>query len=382
MNVPWRVAISLAAAAALATSVATNALASHPMLHPHASGNVTVTGIFHAKKNASIYGHFYAHNKLEVWNGATVKNGGLAVSGGIKTDVLTATGGISADSASITSGLTAGTLTATGAVTGASVTTAGLTDSGSAGVVGTLTAGSVSTGALTATGAVLGSAGLSVSGAATFTGAVDLTHATLTGLPTVSISSLPTLSVGASTANTSPLTLSENAKTATLGVDSSGNLVTPNLKTAGDVAVGSNLTVAGTGTITGPFTANGGATLGSGSDLTLTKPSATAYSHVVANGDTDVAGTTSVTVPATTTGGTAVTGPEIDFAKAYTSDPNIILTPTAEPAPWALGVPPEVWVTLVGPAGNRVGFHVHYESSVTSPGTAYTATFNYVIIGS
>ena len=110
MNIPWRIAISLGAAAALATSVATNALASHPTLHPRASGNVTVTGIFHAKKNASIYGHFYAHNKLEVWNGAKVKDGGLNVSGGIKTDVLSATGGISADSATVTSGLTAGTL--------------------------------------------------------------------------------------------------------------------------------------------------------------------------------------------------------------------------------------------------------------------------------
>src|SRR5450756_103031 len=124
MSSPLKYAISIAGAAALATTVLTNAWASRPSpLHANATKNVTVTGILHANKNMSVYGHLYAHNQLQVWSQLLVRTGGLKVlAGGIRTDALDVAGPLSAQSATVSGVVQGGTLQSLGTITGAGIT--------------------------------------------------------------------------------------------------------------------------------------------------------------------------------------------------------------------------------------------------------------------
>jgi fibronectin-binding autotransporter adhesin len=459
-----RYVVPVIGAGALVVSAFTGALASRPApFHEMATlhgknqtinGKLTVNNVLRAKKNLSVYGHFYAHNAAQVWSGLLVH------SGGVKTDTLDVSGPMAAQSATISSNLQAGTiqaqtvngatltlsgagsvggdLTVHGKVTGNGIDagTGNITTSGLA-ATGQITAGSMATtGALTANNATLQS--LAVSGTVNFAGA------TVTGLNVGSLfgGQLNTLNIGTPSATTAPLNLSENGKTANIGVDTTGNVTFGSALLSGTLAVGSNASVAGTlgvvgatsiggsetvagslavngsggitatsltglptasnssvpGTLTltggainlaGSVNTTGGLALGGGSDLTLSTNNTTSASHVVAAGDRDVAGTVTITIPNSTAAGTDIatesgTGTTVSFTQPYTSVPNVVLTAASVPSPGSDGNP-KVWVTPIqgSASGTYTGFTIHYVApgAVSSTGT-YQVAYNYHVIGS
>lgn len=427
-----RVAVATVGAGALVSSVFTNALASQS--HPAElkstthktygiNGNLKVTGVLRVNKNNSVYGRLYAHGGEQVWNRLLIHTGGVVVSsGGVQTDTLTV-----AQAATLQGSLTVGGNLQAAAISGSTLSLTGaatvggkLTSNGvDAGAGGLTTSGAVSTGALTATSIVTNGAlqagtltagGLTVQGnvdlsRASITGTIDFSHATVTGINLGGIgSNFSSLTVGAAGSTTSPLTISENNQTATLGVNSSGQLVTPGLSTTSNLAVAGNgsltgnLTVAGSGGVTtsvvtaptptggtlGALTLQGNGislaghtTLVAGNDLILgstTTGTATA-SHILANGNGDVAGSVQIT---TTTGQSTGTESTVSktFTRAYAATPIVVVTPIQDPAGGNGSVPPRYWVTAT-----QSGFTLHYIPG-TAVATGYSVTFNYHVIGS
>ncbi|MGH2442346.1 MAG: hypothetical protein ACRDFX_04190 [Chloroflexota bacterium] len=238
--------VTLSGAALLSSPAISGAFASHAVPfanlsrsnihHSTVNGALTVTNVLRVQKNASVYGHFYAHNGAQVWQGLLVRTKGLTVqSGGIKSDSLEISGPLQAQQAAISGNLQAGALSATSlSLTG------GATIGGPLGVTGKLTGVGVDGGAggLTTTGAVTASSvdsgSLSASSAnlnnLAVTGNVNFSNATVTGLNLSSLGltslTFPTLNVGSPSSQTPPLNVSENGQTAQVGVDSNGNLTT------------------------------------------------------------------------------------------------------------------------------------------------------------
>jgi hypothetical protein len=443
MRSAGKIALCLVGAGALLSGVFSDAMAStpRPMVDTGAAAtfnkNVNINGILHVKKNLTVYGNQYTHGKYEVYNGLTVRAGGLKVgSGGITTDVLSVGGQLNAASASISGNLATGnlqaqnisgsSLTVSGATTlGGALTTSGKitangVDAGTSGLTtsGSVTAGSVNAGTVSATGAVT-SGSVATSGLRV-TGTVDFTGATLTGF-NVPGGNLPSLTVGNPAATTAPLSISENSKTATIGVDTAGALVTgplqaASLSTTGNVTVGGNLTINGTSSnltvssLTAPNTANtttpgaftvtgnpinlqgnvnvtGTTTLSAGSDLVLTSAAANgstpgSASHINAGSDKDVAGQVAISVPANATAGHDVTS-SVTFVQPYSSAPIVVITPVGDPETNSLTAP-KYWVTTASTTSNNTtvftGFTVHYAPAVDATG-AYGVTFNYHVIG-
>lgn len=399
--------VSVLGACALGASAFTGAWASPPsplrnMIQPNArdvtfQGRVTVNNVLRVRKNTSVYGHAYAHNGLQVWQGLLVHTGG------INADALIVSGPIQAQSANI-----AGIFQA-GAINGAS-----LSVGGAASVGGTLTAN----GKITGNGFDAGSGGLTTSGnittsnlsaasvndagalnasSLTVTGNVNFSGATVTGLNLSGLNAtgatLPSLAVGSSAATTAPISISANGHTTQIGVNSAGALSLGDLSTAGNVTVGGSGgvtasvlqgTPASGGSNPGPLSLQGSTislagdtTLANGSDLRLSV-SGTSAGHIVAGSDVDVAGTVSIHVSDEQTTSTESTK-SVTFAQPYDTVPTITLTPLADPDPGSSHAP-KVWVTVTQGTGNYTGFTVHYVPSATS-GSAHDIPFDYHVIG-
>jgi hypothetical protein len=402
------------------------------------NGKLTVTDVLRAKKNESVYGHFYAHNSAQVWNGLLIHNGG------IKTDALDDAGALAAGSATITGNLSAGqisagaisgsTLTTTGAATiGGALSAAGLIsgngfNAGSGNVTttglaasGQITAGSVSSSGALSAGSIATTGALTAGNATlqnlTVGGNVNFAGATVSGLNISSLNgTLAALSLGVATSTASPLNLNENNKTASLGVDSNGNLTFGPALVGGSLGVAGNLTVGGSNGVTatgltapttsnsstlgalslnggtiglnGPVTATSGLTLSNGGDVTLSSNNTSHASHVTAAGDRDVAGTATVNIPNSTAAGTDIatlagSGTTVPFTQVYTSMPIVTLTATSLTSPATAGAP-KVWVTPNpgGTAGTFTGFTIHYvpTTDVTATGH-YSVSYNYIVVG-
>lgn len=418
-------------AAALVASVLTNAAASKPpSLHAAARSDrgSTVNGTLHVKGNINVKTNSYFRGKAEVDKGLLVKNGlradALTVSGN-----FSAAGGTIANNLAVTQGLSASTLSVTGAATvsgalavggGIDAKAGGLTTTGSLTAGGATVSSLNDTGSLTAASATL--SGLVVSGP------VDFSHATVTGLSQGG--SFTTLTVGAVTSTSPPLTIVENGQSSSIGVNNStlvlGGSAAPNVSTTGNLTVGGNLSVTGTSnlsvssltapnqsgtttpgqftitgnpiqltgavqtssslTVGGATTLNGNTTVSSGNDLILpytaqSGSTAANTAHIVASGNHDVAGTVTVTVPASTGPGTEETA-SVSFTRNYAGAPIVVLTPTTDPGlGQAAGAgAPRYWVTANG-GGPYTGFTVHYITTGGSIANAQTVTFNYHVIG-
>lgn len=422
--------ISLAGATALVGGVMTNALASRP-LGEFASfhnlyGNQNVTGILHVKHNETVYGNFFVKGHEQIYKGLLIRGNGLAVVGGIQADGMHLTGTLNGTDAVFTGGLNVTNALSAGSITSGSTITAtgriagnGI-DAGPGGLTtsGKVTATGVDTGSgnITTSGTV--NAGSVAAGNVVVTGLLDLSHATINGASSL-LSNLTTLTLGAITSTTSPLTLQENGKTAQLGVDAAGNVTAPSLATVGDVNVGGNLTVRGTTnftatnltasgitapnaatstspgplsltgngitlngntTVNGGLAANGGLTLAGGSDLNLSTGTSSAASHINANGDTDVAGVVTVTAAAVSPPADGFTQ-SVPFKHPYATQPIVTVTALQDPNPG--GAAPKVWITYT-PAGNGSqygAFVLHYLPPQT-PSAQYTVNYGYHVIGS
>jgi len=410
------------------------------------NGNLTVANIAHVNKNMSVYGHLYAHNGEQVWSGLLVR------SGGVKADSLDVTGPMAAQSATIANNLTTGTLQATtingttlalsgaGTVGGALNVAGKVTGNGvDAGAGGLSTTGNIAAAGITASNQISAASittnGAMSAGAGTFTnltvtGNVNLTNASVTGLSVSNLSgaTVGSLNIGTPSGTAPPLNVSENGKTANLGVDANGALtlgsallggnlgVSGNSTLAGTLAVsgaatvGGTLAVAGSGGITatgltappsssttttpgaltltgnainlvGGASVSGGLTLGNGSDLSLSTPSGSSASHVTASGDTDVAGNTTVVVPASTAANIDV--PQtVAFKKVYAAAPVVVVSATTDPNPIS-NAAPKVWVTVNSGtvAGTYAGFTIHYVTAAATTG-GFQVSYAYHVIGS
>jgi hypothetical protein len=412
-------------AVALVASVLTNAAASKPPSQHSAAtihGNSAVNGTLHVNGNLNVKKNSYFHGKAEIYKGLLVKNG-------LKADALTLSGNFSAaggtisSNLAVTQGLSANTLAVQGAAT------VGSLDAGSGPIktTGSLTAGAATVSSLTSTGAL--SASAATLGGLTVTGPVDFSHATVTGLNQAG--SYTTLTVGAVTSTTPPLTVVENGQSSSIGVNNStlmlGGSAAPNVSTAGNLTVGGNLTVTGTSnlsvssltapnaansttpgqftitgnpivltgavqttsslTVGGATTLNGNTTLSSGNDLVLpftaqNGSTAANTAHIVATGNRDVAGTVTVTIPASTAAGTDVTA-TVNFTRNYAGAPIVVATPASDPGlGQAAGAgAPRYWVTPNG-SGPYTGFTLHFVTTAPVSANAQTVTFNYHVIGS
>jgi hypothetical protein len=264
-------AISILGAAALVSSVLTDALASKPApFHAQVrsgknqtvSGNLTVSRVARVNNNLSVYGRVYAHGGEQVWKTLTVKNGGLVVSGGTQTDSLTAsTLSVSqqatiSGNASVGAALTAGSVTSNGTVTAPTLTlssggksaqlavdangnvalgSAGLTSTGALSAASVTSSGAITAGSITSTGTL-------TAGGLTVTGNVDLSKANVTGLNVSNLNlqnlALTSLSLGSATSATAPLALTENGQTETLGVDTNGALTVRSLAVSNNFTAG------------------------------------------------------------------------------------------------------------------------------------------------
>lgn len=438
MRLPLRYVIATLAAAAMATSVMTNAFASpraqFPAFsqagqrHQTVNGALTVTDVLRVDKNQSVYGRLYAHGGQQVWKGLLVKTGGLTVqSGGIRSDSLEVAGPLQAQSAGVTGTLQAGTLQSSGVIGGTSLAlTNGATLGGAltasgrlsgngidAGPGGITTTGSMSASNLTTTGNI--SSGGTITGLVanltnlTVTGSVNFTNANVTGLDVsnlnLSSANLQSLNVGNPSASVSPLNISENGQTTQLGVDAAGDLVVRRLvgdsgafgalsagTTSGTSApltitenghtavlgVDSNGNFTVGGVVVGSTT-NGDITLGNGHDLHLSYSASAPYaSHIIAGNDADVAGTIGVQVPAGTSSGSAVTS-SVSFAKPYSGRPIITISASSDPAP-GTAASPKVWVSVVGSSGDYTGFVLHY-APASLVANAYTVNYDYHVVG-
>lgn len=404
--------VSGLAAAALAVSAFSGAFASAPAaVHEFAAalktskfnGNIKATGTIHANKNLSSGGRMYAHGGAQVWKGLLVQNG-------IKTDGLDVTGVVNAQSATVTGNLQAGaiagnslsltgsatvggTLSASGLLTASggidaksgTITTTGALTADSGTFAHTVTAGSLSTlGSLTAGATTV--TGLTVSGPVNFTNAqINFAGAQVTGLNGTSGGSANTLSVGTSTGTSSPLTILENSKSSTIGVDTAGNLVLGPITTTSLAAPSTGVNVNNNGSqsalaISGnPINLTSNTSLTGGSDLTLGKGTNTA-SHLMASGNGDVSGVVTINNIHDTSEYTST----VSFAKPYTSTPSVVLTATGsapDPGTTGAGSAPVVWVTYTQNSSNSyTSFTVHYHETATVTGTN-SVTYNYIVVG-
>lgn len=415
-----RIALSVAGAAVLAVSLLTGALASAPpIFHSHAkspakkysvSGNLTVHGTVRADNNLSSYGKLYAHGGEQIWKGLIVRTGGVA------TDSLVATGDIKGQS-----GTFGGNLTVGGNLQGGS-----LAVTGGANITGSLTTGALTAGSISTNGSVTAGS-LTVSNV-TASGTVDFTNATVKGLNTsvtgaqLNGATIPSLNIGtlflgnASSGNY-PLSLSQNNKTATLGVNSNGGIQVQDFSASGNAGVGGGLSVTGGTTVGGALTLtgtsgiiapslaapnpsgssspgaltlqgstithtgatvlNGTTTIATGNDLVLsTVGTPASASHILSSGDRDVAGTVAISgIPS----GGAVSGTEYTgsytFTKAYANAPIVTVTAVSDPG---LGTSsaPRVWVTTT-----TSGFTIHFVPTMTGA-AGQTISYNYHVIGS
>jgi len=405
------IGVSGLAAAALAVSAFSGAFASAPSAaHEFAAalktfrfnGNIKSNGTVHANKNLSSGGRVYAHGGAQVWKGLLVQNGiktdGLDVTGVVNAQSATVTGNLQAgaiagNSLSLTGGATVGgTLSTSGLLTAAggidaksgTITTTGALTADSGTFAHSVTAGSLSTlGTLSAGAATV--TGLTVTGPVNFSNAqINFTGAQVTGLNGTSGGSANTLSVGTSTGTSSPLTILENSKSSTIGVDTSGNLVLGPITTTSLAAPSTGVNVNNSGSqsalaISGnPINLTSNTNLTGGSDLTLGTGTNTA-SHLVANGNTDLAGTVTLNVSNATIAGTDIISSTITFAKAYARSPSIVLTATGDPEPGASSAP-KVWVELVQSGSQYTGFKIHYVLSATAT-SSYSPAYNYIVVG-
>lgn len=404
--------VSALGACALGVSAFTGAWASPPsqlraMVRQQAKNvtfqaPVTVNNVLRVQKNASIYGHAYAHNGLQVWQGLRINNGG------IKTDSLNATGPIQMQSATVSGVLQAGAISGTSlsiggaASVGGTLTSSGKIigngfDGGTGGLTttGNITAANVNAALITDSGGL--TAGPTSLSSLTVTGNVNFSGATVTGLNLPGLNgnngTVPSLTVGSQNGTSAPLTVSANGHTAQLGVNSAGAL------TAGDVAASGNLTVSGangvvTGAIqgipvagssgSGPLSLQGSTislagntTLANGSDLHLSS-STNSASHLVAGTDADVAGTVMIRIGQGQNTSTESTR-SVTFTQPYGSLPTVTVTPMADPEPGSSNAP-KVWVTVTQGSGNYTGFTIHYLPSATV-GAAHDIPFDYHVIG-
>lgn len=443
-----RAAIGVLGAAALVGALLTNALASQPgpsEARGHAQGwkynyhgNALFNGIVRITKNNSVYGKLYAHGGEQVWRELLLNSGGLIISKGSLSvsspssqssfgGSLSIAGNLSA------AGISASALSTTGAISGASLSTTGAAtiagkltasggiDAGSANITttGGITAGTLTAGTLTATnlnlsgafqpanittntlattgaatiGGTLSAGNVNLGGTLTFNnarvaGTVDFSGASVIGLSGLG-GSVTSLTVGALSGTTAPLTIQGNGGTATIGVNSTGTLQIASLAATGNVTVAGTLT---TPTISGPPTGasntpgnltltGSSVTLGNGADLNLALPSTSGVaSHIIANGNGDVAGQLAVSVPGGTTAGTDVSSSAVPFTQAYATKPSVIVTALGNPES-ASNNAPKVWVEILGSSGSYTGFKVHYAPSEATVGTTYSVTFDYLVIG-
>ena len=446
MSIRLKYVVSMLGAGVLATSLITNVMAGHPPFVPAKlsgptktqHGNFVVTGALHVNKNTTIYGHAYARDGLQVTKGLRVTSEGLTVdSGGIKGDSLVVAGPLSAasgtflgnlqagaitgNSLSLSGGLTAaGKITSNGVDAGAgglttsgAVTAGGITDSGS------LAAGSTTVSSLTDNGDLTARAANLTN--LTVSGNVNFTNANLTGLSLGGIN-LSNLNIGSPSGTNAPLNLSENGKTAQLGVDQSGALTingevtsagltsSGSISTTQSLSVGQNATIGGNVLVSGPgitaaslqappassastapgtltlggstILANGTLTLAGADDLTFATPngSSAPTSHILANGDADLAGTANIVVPANAN---ATVDASVTFRRPYSTSPIVTVTPADNAAQSSTG-PGNAWVTVNGSNGSFTGFTIHYVPPADSAKLAagYTTTFNYIVVGS
>lgn len=453
-----RFAVPALGALALATAAFNGALASRPAaFHGDAqpsrkvtnvNGNLRVHNVARVDKNLSVYGRVYAHGGEQVWSGLLVR------SGGVKTDSLDVTGPVAAQSATIANNLQAGTVQATAingatlSLTGAGTVAGGLSVAGKvtsngldAGAGGVATSGTISGGQITSNGQLtagsIATNGTLTGGAASFnslavSGNVNFSGATVSGLTLSNLTggNLASLSLGSQSSGATPLTLSANGKTTTIGVDASGNLtlgsalasgnlgVTSNATVGGGLAVNGAATVGGTltvggangitatsitappsgsnvsapGTLTlngslinlsGAASVSGGLTLANGSDLVASSTTGTTTNatHVRAAGDRDLAGIATLNV-----GGGAAAGTDIQtsvsFINAFSSVPAVTITPLDDPNPGQQTAAKE-WVTLTQASnGTYTGFTIHHVSSTAAPGPGYSVRYAYHVIGS
>lgn len=395
-------AISVLGASALGASAFTGAWASPPspfrnMIRSNAhnvtfQGRVTVNNVLRVKKNSSVYGHDYAHNDLQVWQGLLVH------SGGIKADSLDISGPAQMQSAAVAGVLQAGAITGTSLSVGGAASVGGtLTANGKivgngfdAGTGGLTTSGNITTSSLSA--ALINDSGALNTNSLTVTGNVNFSGATVTGLSSNG-GTLPSLTVGSPAATSAPITLSANGHTTQIGVNSTGALLLGDVSTTGNVAVGGpgGLTASllqgpppAGGSNPGPVALQGSAislagdtTLANGSDLRFST-SGTSAGHIVAGSDADVAGTVYIHVSQGQVPSTESTK-SVTFTQPYNSVPTITLTPLADPDPGS-STAPKVWVTVTMGSGNYTGFTVHYAPSATA-GAAHDIPFDYHVIG-
>jgi hypothetical protein len=333
--------------------------------------------------------------------GSGSTGGTLNLSNGNNTVALTNTGN---STISTTGTISAGNLTTTGTFSAANLSTAGQLTTGSIVDNGTLQAqavaasGSIQGQSVTATGTVQATTGNLTN--LNVTGAINFTNATVTGLSLSQLSGsgqLAALTVGTTSATTPPFTVSENSKTAQIGVNSSGAVTVDNLAVGSGLTLSGGLTlpgntsttgliasqIAGPGNtpgaltitssglnINGPIGAGGDLTLKSGHDLELSTGTGFA-SHIDANSDADVAGVVTVHIPA------AGLGPftqSVPFSVPYSTAPMVQLTPTVKPSQFSTaGV--NYWVV---PSSS--GFIVNVAPDVAA-GTAYDLSFDYQVVG-
>ncbi|MGI8824060.1 MAG: hypothetical protein ACR2JC_00150 [Chloroflexota bacterium] len=423
-----KVAMSLGGTVVLAGSALTGAWAKAPgplseFVRPLArhftvvKGSLQINNVLKVKKNTSIYGVVYAHGSEQVWKGLLVREG-------LRADTINDTGPLQSQSATIANSLQAGAITGTSIATtkdaniGGTLAVSGRiasngVDGGAGGLTttGAVSAGSISASSLSTTGniAVGGTisttGSVTVAGGMTISGNLNLSNANVTGLNLSSLNlngaTVNSFNVGAASGTVSPLNVSANGRTATVGVNSNGALIVDSLATNGAGTIGGSLTVAGsggvsTGLIQAP-TVNGGAlgsltlqgsaislnapvTLGNQSDLSFTSGTSGASSHILANNDADIAGKVVVTVNA---GAVPSAGysTSVTFAKPYSNEPAVSLTPASDPN--VGGNAPKWWITPVTNSnGQYTGFTVHlYPPTAVNVDNGYNASFYYSVIG-
>lgn len=394
--------ISVLGAGALGASAISGAFASspsplRPMIQPNArdvtfQGRVTINNVLRVKKNTSVYGHDYAHNDLQVWQGLLVH------SGGIKADSLDISGPAQMQSAAVAGVLQAGVISGTSLSIGGGASVGGtLTANGKiigngldAGTGGLTTSGNITTAGLSAS--AINDSGALNANSLTVTGNVNFAGATVTGLSTNG-GTLPALTVGSPAATTAPVTISANGHTTQIGVNSAGALSLGDLSTSGNITVGGSGGVMASllqgpppagGSSAGPLSLQGSTislagntTLASGSDLKFST-SGNSAGHIVTGSDTDVAGTVSVHISAGQTPSTESTR-SVTFTQPYDTIPTITLTAAADPDPGSSSAP-KVWVTVTQGSGSYTGFTVHYAPSATVD-SAHDIPFDYHVIG-
>jgi hypothetical protein len=340
------------------------------------SGALSVNGALSTTGAASIGG------KLTSIGGVDAGTGGVTTTGDIAAKNLNASGNITTTGNITTNQLTAQTLSITNfapsTISTGAISAATLTTTSNASVGGTLT----TTGDTTIGGTLRTSTITTPTsgGVLNFTGNVSFANAAVTGLGGGVGTNPATLTVGTSGATSPPLTITENNHSASIGVDTNGNMLfSTNLVSSGLIAPTPSGGTQGALSLSGVgINLTGTTTLTNGSDLTFSSGSGLA-THILSAGDTDVAGTVQVGVPGTTVAGTEVTAVTRTFIKPYISQPIVTLTPINDPEPGS-STPPKVWITYSqgGTTGTQyISFTVHYVPSTTVPSSGFSPVFGY-----